>query len=38
MLGHLAALWAVFVGFTIAFAGDDPRARERGSGRRAMLR
>jgi MFS family permease len=38
MLGHLAALWAVFVGFTIAFAGDDPRARARGSGRRAMLR
>jgi MFS family permease len=27
MLGHLATLWAVFVGFTVAFAADDPRAR-----------
>jgi MFS family permease len=34
MLAHLAALFGFFVVFTIAFAGDDPRARER----RAALR
>jgi hypothetical protein len=27
MLFHLAGLWALFVGFTILFASDDPRAR-----------
>ena len=26
MLLHLAAMWAGFVAFTVAFAGDDPRA------------
>lgn len=29
MLFHLAALWALFVGFTIVFAHDDPRRRAR---------
>ena len=29
MLIHLAGLWAVFVGFTILFATDDPRAARR---------
>lgn len=29
MLLHLAALWAAFVGFTLVFAADDPRARAR---------
>jgi len=29
MLFHLAGLWAVFVGFTVVFASDDPhRARQ----------
>jgi MFS family permease len=28
MLFHLAAMWAVFVAFTVAFAKDDPRAAE----------
>lgn len=27
MLVHLAALWALFVTFTVVFAADDPRAR-----------
>ncbi len=27
MLLHLAAMWALFVGFTVVFASDDPRAR-----------
>ena len=26
MLWHLAALWAAFVAFTVAFAKDDPAA------------
>jgi MFS family permease len=37
MLLHLAALWAGFVAFTVAFAADDPRARGR-SAAAAMLR
>lgn len=27
MLGHLAALWVAFAGFTVVFAKDDPHAR-----------
>jgi len=34
MLFHLAALWAAFVVFTVVFATDDPRAKERGRARR----
>jgi MFS family permease len=29
MLGHLAALWGVFVAFTLVFASDDPRVKNR---------
>ena len=38
MLFHLAALWAVFVALTVAFAGDDPRHATSLQTRRAMLR
>ena len=38
MLFHLAALWAVFVGLTIAFAADDPRHATSVRAQRAMLR
>ncbi len=31
MLLHLAALWGVFVAFTLAFAEDDPHARRAGA-------
>ena len=38
MLFHLAALWAIFVGLTIAFAADDPRHATSLRAQRAMLR
>jgi len=38
MLFHLAALWAVFVGLTLAFATDDPRHATSVRAQRAMLR
>ncbi len=38
MLFHLAALWAIFVGLTIAFAADDPRRATSVRAERAMLR
>ncbi len=38
MLFHLAGLWAVFVGLTIVFAGDDPRHATSVRAQRAMLR
>jgi MFS family permease len=35
MLFHLAALWALFVGLTVAFAADDPRHASRATARRS---
>ena len=33
MLVHLAVIWGGFVVFAFAFAGDDPAAARRASGR-----
>lgn len=37
MLFHLAALWAIFVGFTTVFAADDPRHSRRTASADATL-